>query len=316
MKKKIIIPAFALLIGTALAGSISSTVAWYQYSTRTNAAYIGTTAGSSENLQMRIQGYDVIPWTSRITYAQMATYLGTTSYGSKMVPITTGNQAKDAALPNKLYQNPIAGIEAQASWKEATAANYVVIPLEFRYVKRDGTLVNNVDEVSENKQVNLRELVIEQRSGDSTHEDISDAIRVHFSAYNESTPTTISNYLVSNQGATIDTHGALDLDSEPGDDYTYISDKYGFGGLTNENKKVLDYGENGQQASYAVPGNPMNMGNTGEVADKYLHIDVTIWVEGWQKLGAANSESAIWNLADYVASEFQVGFEFEAVDAQ
>ena len=316
MKKKIIIPAFALLIGTALAGSVTSTVAWYQYSTRTNAAYIGSAAGTSENLQMRIRDYNTIDWTSRITFGQMETYLGSTSYGSKMVPITTGNLGKDDALPATLYQNPIAGIEAQTSWKPATAANYVVIPLQFRYVQRDGELEGGVDEAFVNKQVNLNELLIQKRTN-STHADISSAIRVHFHAYNDSTPATIKNCLVSNAGSTIETHGALDLDSEPGNDYTYTVDKYGFGGDTT---RTLDYGNNGQnpsqQASYAASAVPINLGNTGAVADKYLNVDITIWVEGWQKLGASGSESAIWSLADYAASEFQVGFEFEAVDAQ
>ena len=39
---KIIIPAAMLAVGVALVGSISSTLAWYQYSTKAQAAFIGT----------------------------------------------------------------------------------------------------------------------------------------------------------------------------------------------------------------------------------------------------------------------------------
>lgn len=332
MKKKIIIPAFALLIGTALAGSVSSTIAWYQYSTRTTAAYVGVTSGSSENLQMRFkkdnQGAEV-GWTSRITYQQMEEYLDDVNIGYDMLPITSGALTKDAALPNKLYQNPIAGIKAQTSWKEATAANYVVIPLEFRYVKRDGQIENGADAEFTNKKVNLNEVHIAQRFGDENdHSDISKAIRVHFSAINDSAdatdPDNFTNALISKNGETIDTHGPLDLDSEPGNDYTYELDKYGF---KSQTKEYIDYGA-GQQSAYKAPNQeaqtpiaPIEIGTTGAVAGKYLSVNVTIWVEGWQKLtqpavgNQQAQESAIWDLEQFVASEYEIGFEFEAVDA-
>ena len=326
MKKKIIIPAFALLIGTALAGSVSSTIAWYQYSTRTTAAYVGFTSGASENLQMRFkkanQGAEV-GWTSRITYQQMEDYLNDVNIGYDMLPITSGALDKDAALSGNFYQNPIAGIQAQTSWKPATAANYVVIPLEFRYVKRDGQIENGADAEFVNKKVNLIDLHIAQRFGDENdHSDISDAMRVHFSAINDSDdatdPDNFTNMLVSKNGGTIDTHGQLDLDSEPGNDYTYAQDKYGF---KSQEKSYIDYGA-GQQSAYAIPTDPVEIGTTGAVAGKYLSVNITIWVEGWQKLeqpaepGQQAQESAIWDLEQFVASEYEIGFEFEAVDAQ
>ena len=40
-KKNIIIPALMMAVGLGLVGSISGTVAWYQYSTRVNVAYLG-----------------------------------------------------------------------------------------------------------------------------------------------------------------------------------------------------------------------------------------------------------------------------------
>ena len=51
-KKKIIVSTLALAMGAALAGSISGSVAWYQYSTRTTASFAGTSAGTSRNLQV------------------------------------------------------------------------------------------------------------------------------------------------------------------------------------------------------------------------------------------------------------------------
>ena len=42
-----------LAVGVALVGSVSSTLAWYQYSTKAQAAYIGTSVGKSENLEIK-----------------------------------------------------------------------------------------------------------------------------------------------------------------------------------------------------------------------------------------------------------------------
>ena len=55
---KIIIPVAALAMGVALVGSVSSTLAWYQYSTKAQAAFIGTSIGESENLEIKIKDRD------------------------------------------------------------------------------------------------------------------------------------------------------------------------------------------------------------------------------------------------------------------
>ena len=52
-KKKIIVSALALAMGAALAGSISGSVAWYQYSTRAAAQIAGTAAGTVGSLQVK-----------------------------------------------------------------------------------------------------------------------------------------------------------------------------------------------------------------------------------------------------------------------
>lgn len=50
--KKIVVSTLALAMGAALVGSISGSVAWYQYSTRVTTAISGTSTGSSRNLQI------------------------------------------------------------------------------------------------------------------------------------------------------------------------------------------------------------------------------------------------------------------------
>lgn len=308
MKKKIIVPALALLAGVSLAGSITSTVAWYQYSTRTTAAYVGVSGGTSENLQMRFnienQAADA-GWTSRITIEQMSAYLATTDYGDDMNPITTCGTARDAAI-GSFYGNPKAGFADPAKWKAATKADYVVIPLQLRYVERDGT-----NESFAAKDVYLTDLHIDKHV--SLKEDISDAIRVHFSGIqDDAAANTAKHGLFSKKGESIDTHGQLDLDSEPGNDYTYAQDKYGF---KSDNKVYIDYGS-GIQGAFASTAVPYLLGSTSDVDGKYLNVNVTIWVEGWQKLPQAEDQNgdptdyeAVWDLAKYLASDFEVGFE-------
>ena len=53
--KKIIVSTLALAMGAALAGSISGTVAWYQYSTRAPAEFLGVAAHCTENIELRIK---------------------------------------------------------------------------------------------------------------------------------------------------------------------------------------------------------------------------------------------------------------------
>ena len=84
---KIIIPAAALAMGIALVGSVSSTLAWYQYSTKAQAAFIGTSVGQSENLE--IQKADE-KWTSNLTNAEVNALAGINESYPNLLPVTPG----------------------------------------------------------------------------------------------------------------------------------------------------------------------------------------------------------------------------------
>lgn len=322
MKKKVIVSALSLAIGAGLAGSITGTAAWYQYSTKTQAALVGVAGGVKGNLQMRIrkdaQALDA-GWTTRITKEEMATFLG----AKKIVPVTSGAMERNDILPEDFYCNPLYGYEAQSSWKKAVAANYISIPLEFRYIESN-------DQSSENlaKDIYLSDLFIAQDASD-THEDISSAIRFHISAYSQADPSTKVSRLVSKNGGETATHGYLDLNGDGEDDRKYDnkSDKYGF---TDGEGELISYGgTTSVQKSYAaatesataypilsnIGENIINddgkLGTTLTANNQFLSIDITIWVEGWQKLPEGNSGKAIWNVEDFVNAKFDVGFEFE-----
>ena len=371
-KRSIIIPAFALLIGASLAGSISGTVAWYQYSTRVNAAYVGVSGGTSGNLQMRIKdgnyGQDG-DWITRLSVSDIQTYLlsaaNTNEYGRNIIPITSGDMAKDDAVPQNFYGNPVYGQEGgyASSWLVASKQNYVVIPLQLRYVERDGQKENGVDEKSLAKEVYLTDLLIQgdhanTDDAENIKQDLSDAVRFHINAYSDDdalVPANHVNRLISKKGGTTITSGQLDLDGDNLLDFKYNSDKYGFGG--NETTALV-YGEGYQtafssetevrsgtyynykgdaatdSAVYPMIAAPVaagsmdiaenskeydtdkskSIGSTVASDSKYLNVNITIWIEGWQTFEnpTSHKHKPIWNL-DYIGSSFDVGFEF-AVD--
>ena len=56
--KNIVVPALAIVAGASLAGSVAGSVAWYQYTTRTTAAYVGTSVSATRNLQIKVGSGD------------------------------------------------------------------------------------------------------------------------------------------------------------------------------------------------------------------------------------------------------------------
>lgn len=335
MKKKIIVSALVLISGFSLAGSITSTIAWYQYSTRTNAALVGVSGGVKGNLQMRIKkdshGADG-DWTNKILQSEMASFLSAANSGTNVVPVTSGSLAKNAAFPASLYQNPIYGHENMTTWKQANGTNYITIPLELRFVETDG----EGTEKNLAKEVYLTDLYLEKDAASETDGDISSALRFHITSFSQVTPASKTYHLVSKNGGVTTTCGPLDLDGDGNDDvkYAQAGDKYGFtsGGETTP----YNYGgTNSEQESYSATVDAPSQGISPALADllvdgkadsskllgstltdedagKYLEIDINIWVEGWAKLPEGNNASAIWDIEDFGKSKFDVGFEFEA----
>ena len=265
---KIVVPTLAICLGAALVGSISGTVAWYQYSTRASTAYLGTSAGTSENLRVRIKGTNTDQddkWTSQLTKEAIQAYLGA---DKKVQPITSGNMVKDAALSGTFWKNPVRSFEDQVfdynQWLEADTSMYVEIPLEFCYTEKDG--VKDADLKDERllaKDVYLSDLLIQEdyqndEDQDNLKKDLSTAIRVHLSASYEEEgeggqmEAKTSNKLISKNGGTILTAGHLDLDGDGEMDKVNVGSdagaKYGFGKDTAA--EVVTYGS-GVQTSFS-----------------------------------------------------------------
>ena len=87
--RKIIIPSFALLIGASVAATVSSTLAWFQYATRAQLAYVGAMSHCSKLLKISVD--NGAHWGNEYSPTAMADHI----QGNHLVPITTGPLAKN-----------------------------------------------------------------------------------------------------------------------------------------------------------------------------------------------------------------------------
>lgn len=246
------------LVAVALAGSVTSTIAWYQYSTRANVAYLGSSAGTSGNLHLRIKGET--NWTTQLSKTSVQTYLESAGYDlSLRQPVTpslsnVSNKAEinfydpdledeDEIGEPKFYANPIFGRDTYGKWITAKKGHYVSFPLELRYVSRSQNVpvtsgvtsssLIPVGQEPENiaKDVYLSDLLIQKAAENPVEPtsggDISDAVRVHLHV--EGASAAEDNFLISKNGGTTVTHGRLDIDGDGNLDRAYPdNDIYGF----------------------------------------------------------------------------------------
>ena len=266
-KTKFVVTALIACSTAALAGSVSSTIAWYQYSTRVSAVYLGASAGTQGNLKLRIKGTN--NWTTDLTYLDVADYLRTQNKGQLITPITSGPMNADDAIKTNdsgekvFYQNPDGGIPVERvdyddeSWLLANDSMYASIPLELCFLKED---INGKSFLE--KDVYISDLLIQgdwrnKENIDNKKEDLSDAIRVHINSYQSNDQSqnhsdTAINRLISKNGGTVLTEGFLDLNGD-GDLDEYVTGSngvnYHFGDEDETDRHYTTYGQ-GTQTSY------------------------------------------------------------------
>ena len=317
MNKKLVVATLSTVMGIGLVGSISGTVAWYQYSTRSMATLIGTEVSHAGTVTLSTDGtnYSGRLWTNDI--------LGSNSV--KFHQATFGKLNNDGSLPSQAYLNPEAGYGALNLWDKAVAGvDYVQFDLYFRALE----LKNSSDKYERvAKDVYLTDIVIEDLD---TGKDISDAVRVHFQ--NKNDPT--DNWFLSKEAVTGQKVGAyLDLDRDGANDkerseYIYEPDpsapdcKYGqFSGdtpLEQLDTKGIDDTIASENASTGALENTtgkfhvttLNATEYAANSNTDVCYTVTIWLEGWHVFSGATD--AIWDLQSTYDASFHVGFTFNA----
>ena len=317
---KIIIPAAMLAVGVALVGSISSTLAWYQYSTKAQAAYIGTSVGQSENLEIQKKNGN---WATNLQSSEVEKLAGADIKAKNLIPVTPriagdGNLAKDAALPDAAtFENSIeTGVAGYGEQRGDVETNYVQFTLNIHYKKTDSAVTY------EAKKLKLVDLTIADSTANSqvNQGDLYKAIRVHFSA-GESNRLYANNGVDTDETITTATSGYLDT----GNNGTY--DKgLGYEWDPQSQQNVIYGVQDSQQVAYnsSYADNLDWEIGTLPATEAGLAVTVTIWLEGWQKLSAVptgnadktgeSSKSAMWDPQKYVNKKFNVGMRFQAED--
>ena len=308
MPKYLAITSLTALIGVSLVGTITSTLAWYQYATSAQVAYTGTTSHCTKMLKISSDNGDT--WGNDIVLSD-----------TNFAPITTGEQAKNEALPTNFYAQPDKKQGAYSSWSLATADDYAKYDILVK--------VNDVSETSPQLQndVYITDVTIVDAA---TNLDLSEAIRVHIATTYGSnqhkyflfaksvTSTAVGGYLDVDCDGKYDTYGYDWDDSKV--IYGDATDD-GHGNLTPALQTSYKSTDSSVVASETSTGDidtttGVSIGQTSATTGQYLKITITIWLEGWALLqhgvstNIQSSNTQIWNSAKYSSKDFHVGLTF------
>ena len=330
MNKKIIVSTLALAMGAALAGSVSGTVAWFQYSTRAQAAFIGTTAHCSEALEIKANAVGATAsatgFSTELTASQVASACELT--GTAIEPITYGAAlaADDALTVSNFKRNPIYQHFDYDEWIAADNTNYYQFELNFRVKDIDGE--STATYLSKDLYlIDLDIVSLDANDALDTH-DLYKAVRVHincgdnnllFANNGDETKTTVTTAL----GAQMDLNNDGKVDTTEGYEWNPGStEAYGDDSLEQVANNTEGY-------SFADDSDPSDIDGTalGTILANEkggLKVTVTMWLEGWQELSenpdgnaatpANNTAVKLWDPEVYVGAKFAVGFRF-ACDA-
>ena len=263
-KTKFVVATLAICSSAALIGSISSTIAWYQYSTRVSAVFLGASAGENSNLRLRIKGTN--KWVSDVTYRDVNNYLASVDKGQNVIPITSGAMDADTAIKvdeqgqKIFYQTPDEDMTERVaydnlSWRRADDSMYVTIPLELSFINKDNDGSHYLEKEVFISNLTIQEDYRNKSNANNAKKDLSEAVRVHISAYQDNAQENEAfNRLISKNGGTILTEGYLDAGGDGNLD-EYIEGHTGpiYDGFHNEDdveRHYVIYGE-GLQTSYS-----------------------------------------------------------------
>jgi len=299
INKKLIVSSLASAMGLSIVGAITGTVAWYQYSTRSTVAMIGVSAKTAANLQIKVGDGE---YKADLTVADINTYLADQSKNANLSPVTSGEQAKNAALAG-LKAHPLYKVFDDQYWGAANQEAYLVLPLTLKWTGE----IEGVAQSASNKKIWVNDALFQADSGNPSGKgDMSTALRVHIAAG--------STYmLLSKEGVDTNVYGNLDLNRDgvlDSSDVTWKDFQTGTASVYGADSKVQEaYDKDDVKPTIDNAGNPTGgvvLGTTNGSGE--LALTVTIWLEGWQIFGS--DATADWDENTYVGAKFDLGLEF------
>ena len=314
--KKIIVSTLALAMGAALAGSISGSVAWYQYSTRAAAQIAGTTAGTEGRLQIaeHKDNHQETDWDQKVD-----------SDAASFRPIS----AKIANNALTFYDHPV----YQVAQLPTASDGFVDLEYDFRFQKNTEQTANWQD--VDDRNIYLSHFAIVSTSTGDNAKDVSSAVRVAFLGEQDAVSFVLSKNAA---GETTTTKGYLDLNDNDNDDTTYWDCQDDPAKLTGENPAAtkVEYTNGDTEEGYATGKHGDYVLSQQVIAENIYSLDtaaatasttggavpavaqtggslkIRIWVEGWALL----NNSADWT-RDYINQNFDIQMQFVCkADAQ
>ena len=309
--KKIIVGALGLLAGAGLVGSLSGSVAWYQYSTRATMSYMGTSVHCTEALQISLDGTN---WYSDLNNSQIQTAADTHT-GMKLQPITEGAaRARNlATAPTSFKGNPIYQYFDYANWIAADDAAYLQYDVYLRVKDINGEATEKFLE----KDVYLADLTVAANAKTGapyanagvTGADFAKGLRFHI------TDGTTGNLITTHTDDISTTLGGyLDLNNDNADDKSVgyewqetTATKYGNDTFVQTAGKMSSFDVNDDVADFDITEKTA-LGRTNTKGNNQaLKFTVTIWLEGWALLG--DPAKSVWDVSKYI-HDFQIGMRF------
>ena len=325
-KKHIIIPALMMAVGVGLVGSISGTVAWYQYSTRVQVSYIGASAKCTENIQMSLDGST---WKSEFATADIIAGAAEKKNGTKFQPVTPGTKhdlavSTEDSVPDNFKGHPIYQYFNYTDWQKAPDNSYLQFDLWFRVIDVDE---NATSENARNflaKNLYFADFVLDftpTKEGVTDTASFKNAVRIHFEDKTEGVSNP-KNILLSNTAGETRLGGKLDLNGDNAFDKTQGYEwttpapeeaEYGDATIKQTTAAIADYTGIVANGDLTPATNALGktVAGTGS-AVKHLHYTVTIWLEGWHgttSTPATSAAASMWDVAKYIGS-FNLGMRF------
>lgn len=323
-KAKILVATLATIASVATVGSISGTVAWFQYNTRVTTSIVGTTADVTKNLVIRIHDDSLddykaagskATWETALTKeaiqayltakeglaAASATYDNSLGSGANFSPVSYGAAEKNAALPKTgdfvkgPKANPQAGQFTYDKWATADNGDYIVLPLEVKLIAGQADMTGaDPKEAYLAEKIWVTDITLQAHAGAKA--DMSSALRVHFDSTNKQ--LYAKNVEETATGAQLDMSGDGKLDKASDFGYRF--------GDPDTTEQPSYYGiKDTKQTSYSLAEtkdtakNPLAIDDNGalthseggaielgttDASTGILAVKATIWFEGWALL--------------------------------
>ncbi|MBE6136461.1 MAG: hypothetical protein E7181_04260 [Erysipelotrichaceae bacterium] len=286
--KKIVVSVLALAMGAGVAGSISGSMAWYQYSTRAYAAIKGTTVGTLGRLQLKADND-----------AEFVEYKAINGDEFRPTTILRDNGSL-TFLDHPVYQVPTLPAIANNNLP------YVDYVFNFRFQES----TNGEDWADKTaRNIYLSHFGVINAGGDGS-KDVSEAVRAAFYVGDSTTAKAV----LSNTSAKVTTtHGNLNLNNNNKVDTDAFD-------LKDETGTAIDYTNGATSYTTDAHGswvltdaelaNIYTLDTTPAIAAKALcttaqTLTVRIWLEGWELLNS----KATWT-KEYLAQNFELQMQF------